>query len=170
VARVGRRRPASVGSDRHQEPASEEEVGGVGRRRPASVGGGRRQEAVTVLGCGVGFQGREKRLSCLFGEREEEGLRPMRVWAWGGIFAKSGPANLRSSNRASQSGRTERHYSVEVDTARSLGPSYQTAKYLEISVRIGIIRLNEATKHTLNTLMLDLAIWLPSSSILLPFD
>jgi hypothetical protein len=81
----------------------------------------------------------------------------MRAWAWGGILAKSGPADLRSSNRAPQSGRTERHYSVEVGTARSLGPGYQTAKYLEISVRIEIVRLDRATKHTLNTLRLDLS-------------
>jgi hypothetical protein len=66
-----------------------------------------------------------------------------------GCSGESSPADLRSSNRASPSGRAEGYFSGELGSARSAGPGYQTAKYVKIWGEMGIAELTRATKHAL---------------------
>jgi hypothetical protein len=67
----------------------------------------------------------------------------------GGISDELSPADLRSSNRASLSGRAEGAFSVELGSARVRKPGYQTAKIVKFSVEMGNAGLARATKHTL---------------------
>jgi hypothetical protein len=66
----------------------------------------------------------------------------------GGNLGELSPAYLRSSIRASLSGRAEGYYSAELGTAHISEPVYQTSKCLEFSAEMGIVEMNRATKHT----------------------
>jgi hypothetical protein len=68
----------------------------------------------------------------------------------GGISGELSPADLRSSNRASLSGRAEGAFPAKLGSARVRKPGYQTAKIVKFSVEMGNARLARATKHTLN--------------------
>jgi hypothetical protein len=68
----------------------------------------------------------------------------------GGRFSgESSPADLRSSNRASLSGRAEGYFSAQPGSARSVEPGYQTTKFAKISAEMGSAELTWATKHAL---------------------
>jgi hypothetical protein len=70
-----------------------------------------------------------------------------------GILGELSLANLRSSNRASLSGRAEGAFPAELGSARVRKSGYQTAKIVKFSVvEMGNARLVRATKHTLRNL------------------
>jgi hypothetical protein len=93
--------------------------GGAGRRRPRSVEG-----AVSAVDGAEELQMGE---SWFWGGGVRVGgLRPLRVWgrardAGGWTSGESGPAESGTSNRASQPGRAQRLFSVEVGTAQMRG-------------------------------------------------
>jgi hypothetical protein len=75
----------------------------------------------------------------------------------GGNSGELSPAHMRSSIRASLSGRAEGHYSVELGTAHISEPAYQTSKCLEFSAEMGIAEMSQATKHTLSMQLMELS-------------